>query len=304
MLVVVVALAGAFAVVNGIHDAGNAIAAPIVTRAVRPAPAVVFAAVFHVLGALVVGTAVAATVAGIVLVPAAQILDVLAAAVLGALVWNLVTLWWGLPCSSGHCLVGALAGAAIAEGGLTAVRWGGLNGLRPVGVFGSLLWLLFSSAVALPLAAMGIRLARRSLRKARREVERPVRGGELVASAGLAFAHGSNDAQKTMGLMTAALVAQRQPHPLRRPLLGGARVRAPFDVRDVARRVAGGPHARSAHLSHPFAGRLGQPGLVGLHRPGRLAGRRPHQHLRCRGPRGRRRRHRGAVAPRTLGRGR
>ena len=126
---------------------------------------------------------------------------------LGALVWNLVTLWWGLPCSSGHCLVGALAGAAIAEGGLSAVRWGGLNGLRPEGVFGSLLWLFFSSAVALPLAVVGIRLARRSLRRAKRAVERPVRGGELFASAGLAFAHGSNDAQKTMGLMTAALVA-------------------------------------------------------------------------------------------------
>jgi inorganic phosphate transporter, PiT family len=207
VIVVVVALAAAFAVVNGIHDAGNAIAAPIVTRAIRPGPAVVLAAVFHVVGALVVGTAVAATVAGIVLVPAGQMLEVLAAAVLGALVWNLVTLWWGLPCSSGHCLVGALAGAAVAEGGLSAVRWGGLNGLRPEGVFGSLLWLFFSSAVALPLAVVGIRLARRSLRRARRGVERPVRGGELAASAGLAFAHGSNDAQKAMGLMTAALVA-------------------------------------------------------------------------------------------------
>lgn len=207
MLFVVVALAAAFAVVNGVHDAGNAIAAPIVTGAIRPAPAVVFAAIFHVIGALVLGTAVAATVAGIVLVPTGQMLDVLAAAVLGALVWNLVTLWWGLPCSSGHCLVGALAGAAMAEGGISAVHWGGLDGLRPEGVFGSLLWLFFSSAIALPLAMAGIRLARRSLRQASRAVGTPVRRGELVASAGLAFAHGSNDAQKTMGLMTAALVA-------------------------------------------------------------------------------------------------
>jgi PiT family inorganic phosphate transporter len=207
VLFVVVALAAAFAVVNGVHDAGNAIAAPIVTGAIRPAPAVVFAAIFHVIGALVLGTAVAATVAGIVLVPTGQMLDVLAAAVLGALVWNLVTLWWGLPCSSGHCLVGALAGAAMAEGGISAVHWGGLDGLRPEGVFGSLLWLFFSSAIALPLAMAGIRLARRSLRQASRAVGTPVRRGELVASAGLAFAHGSNDAQKTMGLMTAALVA-------------------------------------------------------------------------------------------------
>ncbi len=207
MLLAVVVLSGAFALVNGIHDAGNAIAAPIVTGAIRPGPAVVLAAAFHVIGALVVGTAVAATIAGIVLVPADQMLEVLAAAVLGALVWNVLTLWWGIPCSSGHCLVGALAGAALARGGPKAVHWGGLDGLHPVGVIGSLLWLLFSTAVALPLALGGIRLARRMLRRARRAVETPVRWGELVASAGLAFAHGSNDAQKTMGLMTAALVA-------------------------------------------------------------------------------------------------
>ncbi len=207
MILVVVALAAAFAVVNGVHDAGNAIAAPIVTRALRPAPAVVLAAVFHVIGALVVGTAVAATVAGIVLVPPQQMLEVLAAAILGALVWNLFTLWRGLPCSSGHCLVGALAGAALAQGGRRAVYWGGLHGLRPEGVFGSLLWLLVSTVVALPLAVAGIRLARRILRRATRAVARPVRRGEIATSAGLAFAHGSNDAQKTMGLMTAALVA-------------------------------------------------------------------------------------------------
>jgi len=207
VLVVVLVLSGAFGVVNGVHDAGNAIAAPIVTGAMRPAPAAIVAAVFHVVGALVVGTAVAATVAGIAIVPADQMLQVLGAAVLGALVWSSLTLWWGLPCSSGHCLVGALAGAALAEGGVSAVHWGGLDGLRPVGVIGSLLWLLASSAIALPLARIGIRLARRSLRRATRAVERPVRHGEVVASAGLAFAHGSNDAQKIMGLITAALVA-------------------------------------------------------------------------------------------------
>ena len=207
MLVVVVLLAAVFAVVNGVHDAGNAIAVPIVTGAMRPASAVVTAAVFHVVGALVVGTAVAATIAGIAIVPADHMLEVLGAAVLGAVVWSLLTLWWGLPCSSGHCLVGALAGAALAEGGVSAVHWGGLNGLRPVGVFGSLLWLFFSSAIALPVAMIGIHLTRRSLRRASRAVQQPVRLGEVVTSAGLAFAHGSNDAQKTMGLITAALVA-------------------------------------------------------------------------------------------------
>ncbi len=207
MLVTVLVLTAAFGLVNGVHDAGNAIAVPVVTGALRPGSAVVVASVFHVVGAVVVGTAVAATVAGIVAVPAGQALAVLAAAVTGALVWNLFTLWRGLPCSSGHCLVGALAGAALAEGGIHAVNWGGLDGLRPVGVWGSLIWLVLSTALAAPLALVGIRLARRGLRRASRAVTRPVRGGEVVTSAGLAFAHGSNDAQKTMGLMAAALVA-------------------------------------------------------------------------------------------------
>jgi len=207
VVVVVIALAGAFAIVNGVHDAGNAIAAPVVTRAIRPGPAVVGAAALQVVGALVVGTAVAATISGIVVVPSDQMLKVLAAATLAALTWNLLTLWWGLPCSSGHCLVGALAGAGLAAGGSSAVNWGGMDGLRPEGVVGSLLWLLFSSAVVVPMAMAGIQLARRGLRRGKRSIERPVRNGEVVASGGLAFAHGSNDAQKTMGLMTAALVA-------------------------------------------------------------------------------------------------
>lgn len=203
----VLVLAGVFGLVNGVHDAGNAVAVPVVTRALRPGTAVGVAAVFHVVGALAVGTAVAATVAGIVAVPSGQTLAVLGAAVAGALVWNLFTLWRALPCSSGHCLVGALAGAAVADGGFGAVRWGGLHGVRPVGVVGSLLWLVFSTLLAAPVSLGGIRLAKRALRRATRAVNRPMRGGEVVASAGLAFAHGSNDAQKTMGLMAAALLA-------------------------------------------------------------------------------------------------
>jgi PiT family inorganic phosphate transporter len=207
VLLAVVLLALAFGLVNGIHDAGNAIAAPIVTRAMRPGSAIGLASVFHVLGALALGTAVAATIAGIISVPPDQTLTVLGAAVLGALVWNVTTLWLGIPCSSGHCLVGALAGAALAEGGPHAVNWGGLDGVRPVGVIGSLLWLLFSAVVAVPMAWLAIRGSRRALRRATRSVRTPIRRGEIVTTAGLAFAHGSNDAQKTMGLITLALVA-------------------------------------------------------------------------------------------------
>ncbi len=205
MLVAIVILAVGFGLANGLHDAGNAIAAPVVTRALRPGQAIALAATFHVIGALVIGTAVATTVAGIVAVPHADTLLVLGSAALGALAWNLFTLALGLPCSSGHCLVGALSGAALADHGATAVHWGGMQGLRPVGVVGSLVWLGLSSAVAVPLALAGIRVARRSLRGAGRSLLTPVRRGEIVTTAALALAHGSNDAQKTMGLLALAL---------------------------------------------------------------------------------------------------
>jgi inorganic phosphate transporter, PiT family len=207
MLILVVALSVSFGLVNGVHDAGNAIAIPIVTRSLRPRTALALASAFHIAGALTVGTAVAATVAGIVSVPAGDLLAVLAAAVLGALVWSLVTLRLGLPCSSGHCLVGALAGAALADGGGGAVHWGGMEGIRPVGVLGSLLWLVLSSVLAVPAALVVTRASRRALRRAHRSVIVPIRRAEVLTSAALAFAHGSNDAQKTMGIMALALVA-------------------------------------------------------------------------------------------------
>jgi inorganic phosphate transporter, PiT family len=210
MVIAVVALSVVFGLTNGVHDAGNAIAAPIVTRALRPGSALALAAVAHVAGALTVGTAVATTIGGITSVQHHALLETLGAAALGASAWSLVTLRAGVPCSSGHCLVGALTGAALAQGGAHAVRWGGLHGLRPVGALGSLLWLVLSTVVAMPLAFGAVRLARRLLRRASRMVLVPIRRGEVATSAVLAFAHGSNDAQKTMGLITGALLAGHQ----------------------------------------------------------------------------------------------
>lgn len=247
MLVLVEVLAVAFGLANGVHDAGNAISAPVMTRSLRPGAAVALAAVFHVIGALSVGVAVAATVAGIVDLAPDRMLPVLAAALTGALVWNLATLWRGLPCSSGHCLVGALAGAAIADAGLGAVRWGGMDGIRPVGVFGVLIWLALSAVVVIPLAGGLSRLSRRLLRRAPASATHSVRRAEWGTSAALAFAHGSNDAQKTMGVMAVGLVAGGQLHTFGVPLwvalvsagaltagtsLGGWRV-----VRTLGRRI-------------------------------------------------------------------
>ncbi|HEX2346002.1 MAG TPA: inorganic phosphate transporter, partial [Gaiellaceae bacterium] len=124
-------------------------AALVATRGARPGPAITISAVFNLLGALLVGTAVADTIGGIVTVPAAQAIAVIGSGALAATLWNLLTWWRGLPSSSGHALVGGLVGAALAEGGLDAIRWGGLDGWRPVGVFGVLIALAFSPLLGL-----------------------------------------------------------------------------------------------------------------------------------------------------------
>ena len=161
----------------------------------------------HVAGAaLVVGTAVAATVAGIISVPRAVVLDVLGAALCAAIVWNLITLRLGLPCSSGHCLVGArsLGGPGSGRDQRRGLGWSARD---PAGrVPRSLAWLVTTSAILVPLAWAGIdSLGGRSEGLGRHRGS--IRRGEIATTAALAFVHGSNDAQKTMGLLALALVA-------------------------------------------------------------------------------------------------
>ena len=206
-IVLVVVLALAFDLSNGFHDASNAIAAPVATGAMRPGQAVTVSAVFNLLGPILVGTAVADTVGGILAVDPALMVGVLACSLLAALGWNLATWWWGLPSSSSHALVGAMVGAGLVTAGTGAVVWGGFDGLRPSGVVGVLLALAISPLLGAGVGGLGEVLARRALRRARRGVERGVRRGEWVTAAALAFSHGANDAQKTMGLITAALLA-------------------------------------------------------------------------------------------------
>lgn len=209
VLVVAVGVAVAFALANGLHDAANSIAPLVATRAARPGQAVLVAAGFNLLGPLVVGTAVAHTVAGIVRVPESQLLPVAAAAVSGALVFNLVTWRLGLPVSASRGLVGGLAGSALALSGPGAVQWGGLSGVRPVGVIGVLVWLALAPVLAGALGAVGIGAARFVLRRASRSVRGPLRLGQWLCSAALSFTHGANDAQKTMGIIVMLLLGSR-----------------------------------------------------------------------------------------------
>jgi PiT family inorganic phosphate transporter len=206
-LALAIAAALAFSLTNGFHDAANAIATLVSTRGARPAQAVALSAVFNLLGATLFGTAVAGTVAGLVMLPESEAVAAIGAGTLAAVVWNLLTWWRGLPSSSGHALVGGLVGAALAADGTSAVNWGGMNGLRPEGVLGVLIVLAISPVIGFALGALATRAAAPVLRRATRRVEGPIRGGEWAMSAALSFSHGTNDAQKSMGVIAALLLA-------------------------------------------------------------------------------------------------
>lgn len=246
-LVLAIALAIGFAVTNGLHDASNAIATLVATRAARPGPAIVLAAVFNLLGPLLIGAAVADTIGGILKVDPSTATEVIGCALLAATSWNLFTWRLGLPSSSGHALVGALVGAALVEGGADAVNWGGLDGLHPSGVLGTLAALAISPLLGALAGLLAIRGLRRLARRAARRWATPVNAGQWVMSAALAFSHGANDAQKTVGVVAALLLAAGEIDTLSAPTwatlacslaltagtaLGGWRI-----IRTVGRRI-------------------------------------------------------------------
>jgi PiT family inorganic phosphate transporter len=206
-LAVAIALALAFSLTNGVHDASNSIATLVATRAARPAHALVLATSFSMLGALVLGTAVAGTVAGIVTVHGSETVKVVGAGLAGAIAWNALTWWRGLPSSSGHALVGGLVGATLADTGSGAVRWGGFDGWHPVGVTGVLVALAVSPVVGLAFGLVALRSLRRGLRRATRRVRTPINASQWAMAAGVAFSHGGNDGQKSMGAIAALLLA-------------------------------------------------------------------------------------------------
>ncbi len=216
-LVLGIALAVAFAVTNGFHDAANSIAALVATRAATPLQAVVLAAVFNLLGPLLLGAAVANTIGGIVSVEPAAAHQVIGAGLAAAVTWNLATWFRGLPSSSAQALVGGLVGAALAEGGVAAVNWGGVRSGQPVGVFGTLISLVISPPIGALGALLVIRGLRRLARRATRRWATPVRGAQWATGAALAFGHGANDAQKAVGVIAALLLASGRIKTLAAP---------------------------------------------------------------------------------------
>ncbi len=199
LAIVIVAVALAFDYTNGFHDAANAIATTVSTRAMTPRVALVMAALMNVLGALV-STKVAATVgSGIIAPPTGRSgLIIVLAGLLGAIIWNLGTWWFGLPSSSSHALIGGLIGAALA--GSESVKWS--NMVEKV-----VIPMVASPLTGLVLGYLFMVLLMWMFRRSNyHRTHRRFRWAQVLSSAAMAFGHGSQDAQKTMGVIALTLV--------------------------------------------------------------------------------------------------
>jgi inorganic phosphate transporter, PiT family len=200
-LVFVVLVALGFDFVNGFHDAANSIATVVSTRVLTPRQAVAWAASFNFIAFLVFGTHVATTIAKDVVVQDVLSIGVIFAGLLGAIVWDLITFYLGLPTSSSHALVGGMAGAAVAKAGFDVLV---SEGLRKIGLF-IVLSPLIGLAVGLLLTVLISWLFHRVRRL--ETLNKGFRRGQLVSAAAFSLGHGANDAQKTMGIILALLIA-------------------------------------------------------------------------------------------------
>ena len=196
---------------NGFHDASNIIATVIASRAMTPVQAVIIVATFEFLGPLLGGTAVANTIGKFVDIGDLQALPSMAiilCGIFGAITWNLATWWFGIPSSSSHALVGGLAGAVVVAAGAEHVVWGfqELGQGHFTGVTKVLLALIISPIIGFWAGFIIHRLMSFFLRAAKPIVNTYLRRVQFFTSAGLAFSHGANDAQKSMGIITMVLL--------------------------------------------------------------------------------------------------
>src|SRR5215212_9403816 len=200
ILVIVVVTALLFDFTNGFHDTANVVATAISTRALPPRVAVTFAAILNFVGAFI-SLEVAATVAKGIVNADSITPTIVFAGLIGAIMWNLATWYFGLPSSSSHALIGGVVGAAFAAEGSSAVQGNGLLGKVVVPA-------LIAPVLAFAVAGLAILLVYRIVGRLRPgPVSSGFKLGQLLSGGLLALAHGTNDAQKTMGVITLALIA-------------------------------------------------------------------------------------------------
>ena len=204
LLVITVLIALGFDFTNGFHDTANAVATSISTRALPPRTAVALSAAFNLAGALVaievLHTHVANTIGGLVAPHQGVSLGMIIAALIGAIIWNLITWRLGLPSSSSHALIGALIGMGLVAYGVDAVKWGSVI---PV-----VIALVASPVAGLVLAYLFTVLTLNVFHRSHpTPMNRRFRIAQVASGAFVSFSHGANDAQKTMGVITLALVS-------------------------------------------------------------------------------------------------
>jgi PiT family inorganic phosphate transporter len=197
-LALLLALALIFDFFNGFHDSANIVATAIASRALRPRVALSLAALAHIAGPFMFGVAVAKTVGDGLLLREALDLEVVYAALISAIVWNIVTWLFGIPSSSSHALLGGLLGAGILSGGLGAVK---LDGLLVI-----ILTLLTSPLIGFMIGFLAIRLVLFLARSASPKISTLFKRFQILTLVSLGLSHGTNDAQKTIGVITLGLV--------------------------------------------------------------------------------------------------
>ena len=198
VVVFIVFVALVFDFINGFHDAANSIATVVSTRVLTPLQAVVWAAFFNFVAAFGFGVEVATMVGKGVVTPAVVDEWVILAGLVGAIAWDLVTWWWGLPTSSSHALIGGFAGAAVVKGGFGALI---APGLIKIGVF-----MVLAPLIGFVVGFLMMLLTVWAFRKATPgRVDRIFRRGQLLSAAAYSLGHGTNDAQKTMGIIAVLL---------------------------------------------------------------------------------------------------
>lgn len=209
MLIAVITIALIFDFLNGFHDAANAIATIVITRTLTPFQAVILAGIANCVGYFALGTAIAKTIGkGVIhinLVPAEWLLPLLFSALMGAVIWNLITWFFGLPTSSSHALIGGLLGATLVAVGPQAIV---LGSLFTGGIVQILAFIVIAPVIGFAGAAFFTTLIYFLFQKVRpHKIKDIFKYLQLVSASAYSIGHGTNDAQKTMGVITLALVA-------------------------------------------------------------------------------------------------
>jgi PiT family inorganic phosphate transporter len=200
-ILTIVLVAFIFDFINGFHDSANSIATVVGTRVLNPLAAVLWAAFFNFVAAFTVGTAVASTIGKDMINLSIVSPNVIFAGLTGAIVWNLITWFYGLPSSSSHALIGGYAGAGLAKAGIAAITWGLKWKL-------TLLFIVLSPVIGFLLGSTLMLVVAWTFRVAKpSRVNRFFRLAQLASSAFFSLMHGANDAQKTMGIIVSLLVS-------------------------------------------------------------------------------------------------